>query len=183
MKKIKQSYDELLALGELDLFLEKVREHTSIKIRNRQFAGLDHDDVIQEVLLKVYKTIKQYDPTKSKVSTFVGHIIDNKIRDCFRAAGSNQNLINVNSYPYTDVIDNEDALMGYVQPVEEPLYNCVEYTYDIVHNAGLTEKELEMFKLKVAGYNMTEIADIMGCTRATVHNIYKRIKEKFEELQ
>ena len=178
-----KSYDELLALGELDLFLEKVRNHTSKKIRNRDFAGMEREDVIQEVLIKVYKSIESFDPSKSKASTFVDHVIENKIKDCLRSAGSESNLCNVNSVPLIDDTSGEEYIEGtIIIPVEESMYSYIEYLQDI-KNIDLTEKETEVVKLKIAGYNNTEIANILGCTRATVHNIWNKIKDKFEVLE
>lgn len=189
MSKMSKEFDELLALGEMEMFLEKVKQHTESKIRGKQLAGTEVDDVVQEVLIKVYQSVELFDSNKASAATYFDRIIDNKIRDCLRLMGTETNLAFVNSASIVDdrwytnngaseLTENEVVLAG-----DCSTYSCVEYIYDIVNNnMGLTEKEMQIFKLRAAGYNFVEIAHILGYTKARISQLWKGIIVKFETL-
>jgi len=185
---LERNFEELLALGEIELFLAKIRGYIESKVRGKTFAGMETDDVVQEVLLKVYTAIEHYDASKGKASTYFTHIINNQIKDIYRHAGSASNLMIVNAVLLADNYDedeneNNDIVTKQVVLGEvDSQYAVVETVCDIIENFSLTEREKEIFRLRAAGYSHKEIADILCCSKANISIIWKNILRKLENF-
>ncbi|WP_426455411.1 sigma-70 family RNA polymerase sigma factor (plasmid) [Paenibacillus sp. S-38] len=173
--------DELFALGELDAFLKKSEEKVAKKISGMKFAGMDADDVKQEALLKVYRSLDKYDSSKAKMSTFLDHIISNTIRDCLKKAGSGTNLrvvnaMSLNAYA-TDSMDGAEEMTLQVG-TEDVGYTAFEVMTDLMENVGLTDREKEIFRLHASGYDFGEIAQVFKISRGRMSQIWSNITTK-----
>lgn len=180
-------FDELLAIGDMDAFLRKAQDKCRHKLKGQTFAGMDKEDVTQEVMIKLYKSLDQYDAQKAKLSTFVDHIIDNKIKDMYRKCMSEKNLNVVNAIQVVSTdLDTEDEADGGEGMLtlghEGYAYENFEFITDIMENMQLTDREKEIFKLRSSGYEFVEIADILGVSKARISQIWKGIREKYEAL-
>lgn len=180
----KMGFDELLDLGEVDLLIAKVQDVCAIKLRNKVIPGMEHDDVVQEVSLKVFKAMESYDNTTAKASTYFDNVIANMIKDCYKKAMSHKNLSVCNAYEYSEVTNEESD-----EPSNSIVVGSVDYDYenaefmiDLMNNMGLTEREKEIFTLRCDGYEFKEIAEIYGVSKPRMTQIWSKIKAKYENM-
>jgi RNA polymerase sporulation-specific sigma factor len=185
-----QTFDELFALEEMDAFLKKAQEKCRAKVAHQKFAGMETDDVVQEVLIKVYRSMQRYDGTLSKVSTYVDHVMDNMIRDCLRKAGSKTNLSVVNAFDLLESAvdternnaDGQEASWSYVAGCSELGYEQMELITDVMEHMHLNERERDVFRMRLSGYEFVEIAEKIGVSKARVSQIWKAIRGKYVSL-
>lgn len=176
-------FDELLAIGEVEGLLEKTKEVCEIKLRGKKFAGMEHQDVVQEVMIKVFNSIETYDSSKAKASTYFDRIIGNMIKDCYKKAMSGKNLMVVNSGEISDGFNEEEQVdESYIVGEVDVEFENKEFLIDITENLGLNEKEKEIFELRSGGYEFVEIADILGVSKARISQIWKGIKNKYDAM-
>ncbi|WMT39260.1 sigma-70 family RNA polymerase sigma factor [Paenibacillus sp. D2_2] len=177
-------FDELFAIGDVDAFLSKAEEKCRQKLRGKTFAGMEKEDVTQEVLIKLYRSLDQYDVTKARMSTFVDHLIDNKIKDMYRKCMTEKNLNVVNAIQVIstdlDIDDETGNGVGIALGHEGYAYENFEFVTDIMENMELNDREKKIFKLRSTGYEFVEIADILGVSKARVSQLWKGIREKYE---
>lgn len=180
-------FDDLFAIGDIDAFLDKAQEKCRQKLRGKTFAGMEKEDVTQEVMIKLYNALEKYDAEKAKMSTFVDHLIENKIKDMYRKCMSEKNLSVVNAVHLvcTDMGGNDESdgvdtglTLGHVGFA----YENFEFVTDIMENMKLNDREKEIFKLRTSGYEFVEIAGILGVSKARVSQLWKAIREKYEAL-
>lgn len=177
--------DQLFNSNEIDLFLSKAKERCEKKLVGRTFAGMEQDDVVQEVLIKVYKSLASYDSNKSKLTTYVDRVIENMIKDSFKKCGSYKNLVNVNAVEIDDTV-------GFSFELDEPStyphsvsvgFNDLKFleweiSIDIKNNTQLTQRERTILSLHYRGYEKVEIAQILGLSKARITQIWKEIIKK-----
>jgi len=178
----RESLDELLMAGDINGFLAKMERILNYKLAGKSFAGVEMEDVTQEVLLKVYKSISAYDSTRTKANTFFNKVADNKIKDVFRSLGSESNLRSVNYAPLMVGGDDEDSSVlnfdGYIQ--EDFEYNIL--VHDVLHNYGLSDIEKSIFELRAQDYTYTEIAGILNTSKQAVSYHKKGIEAKLSQV-
>lgn len=187
MSTTTMGFDELFAIGDMNAFLNKAQDKCRQKLKGKTFAGMEKEDVTQEVMIKLYKSLDQYSAEKAKMSTFVDHLIDNKIKDMYRKCMSEKNLNVVNAVQVVstdlDVEDETaDTSMGLTLGHEGYAFENFEFVTDIMENMKLNEREKEIFKLRSNGYEFVEIASILGVTKARISQLWKGIREKYEAL-
>ncbi len=180
------TFDELYAIGEMNLFLEKAINHCKAKIRTVKFAGMEIEDVAQEAAIKVLRSLDNYNAETSKLSTYVDHVIDNMIRDCLRYVGTQKNLMVVNAddlffNPTLDISTKQDDVGDYYTNkfgVIDAGYQNVEDIIDVTEHMGLNEREKEVFLLRMEGYEFTEIAKFIGVSKSRLSQIWSNVKDK-----
>ncbi|MGZ0051983.1 RNA polymerase sigma factor [Brevibacillus gelatini] len=175
--------DELFFAGKVDDFLQKAKENCEAKLAGMTFAGMSRDDVVQEVLLKVYRTMKDYDHEKARVTTYVDHVITNKIRDCLRKAGAQKNLVNINAVMASREEKEEEALLGSIAaPSEEARYEEVEMMIDLMEYMQLSVRDKEIIRMRREGYFHEEIGQRFNISKERVCQIIKSILKQYAEL-
>lgn len=184
LQSVSVGLDELYAMGEVEELLAKVKKKCEIKLKGKRFAGMEHEDVIQEVLIKTYKALDKYDKSLAKVNTFVNSIIDNMIKDCYKATMSGKNLAVVNAIDIAGSVQSEEGEEGACLQigVEDRGFENCEVLMDIMDNMGLDDRERQVFRLRSAGYEYKEIAAIVGMSKSRVQQIWKSIVTKYENL-
>ncbi|MGA4519294.1 sigma-70 family RNA polymerase sigma factor [Solibacillus silvestris] len=182
-----KEFDQLFEAGEIDLFLSKAKEQCEKKLRGRTFAGMEQEDVVQEVLIKVYKSLSSYDSAKAKLSTYIDRVIENMIKDSYKKCGSYKNLANINAMEIEDSYqDNgEEYGMGSSSNSISIGFNDMGYMRfevftDIKENDRLTKRERVILQLHYKGYEKVEIAEKLGVTKARISQIWKEMMEKMD---
>ncbi|GEA16792.1 hypothetical protein E308F_30380 [Moorella sp. E308F] len=169
----------------LDEYLLRAKRVTEAKVRGINFAGMETDDVIQEVLLKVYSKMADYDSSRASIQTFIEAIINSTIKDLFRKAARASNLAVVNALQLVeDTSDVEDEVLASVATVgyEEEGYDYTNSFYDLMNNTGLTEREKEIIELRLKGYSFSEIARALKVSSPRINQMWKKIIIKCEKL-
>lgn len=173
-----ETLDELYALGEMDVFFQKSKEKVEKRVHGMRLAGTDGEDVVQEALIKVYRYLPKYDSSKAKVSTYLDRIITSAIRDCLKKAGARSNLQVVNAIPLAIFEGVDDTQVTYEAGAEDLGYENAELMMDIMDHLGLTEREKEIFRLRVSGYEFKEIAQVFNISRGRMSQIWSNITTK-----
>lgn len=176
-------FDELYGLGDVDSLLEKAQEKCEQKIRGKQFAGMDSEDVVQEVLIKVHRSLAKYDSSKAKVSTYIEHVIENMIKDCYKKCGTEKNLLLVNALEIEDSVDwggDDTYVNGVMVGTVDAGYLQVDMSYDV--SITLNSREQEIFNLRTQGYEFVDIAGMLGVSKARISQIWKVIKTKYDHF-
>jgi len=118
------------------------------------------EDYIQIGLIGLLKAIRNYDPEKSKFSTFATVCIRNEI---FRYTRKNK--------PKNIPLDaRTSTIINRTDDWYTPTEGIWEYLPD-----GLTEKEKLVLRMKFENYTHKEIADTICCSKGRIKNILKKI--------
>ncbi|MGM7682837.1 sigma-70 family RNA polymerase sigma factor [Cytobacillus sp. Hm23] len=175
-------FDKLFDAGDVDAFLNKAKEKCQKKVRGKHFAGMEQEDVIQEILIKIYRKLDKYDSEKAKVSTYINSIMDNMIKDCFRYCGTDKNLSLVNAVPIEEdyEVDFEKGSMGSGIQVGRKDINFLEneilIDYEYCHD--LSDRDRKIFLLHYRGYSKAEIANELGLSKSRLTQIWNEIVRK-----
>ena len=186
MSEIGKAYEELVAIGEVDTFLASIRKFAEKKLKRVSFAGSETDDIVQEVLIKVYENIEKYDNGRGAASTYFENIINNRIRDLLRHSGtaSNLNLVNAST-----IINDDEDYYSQFEGQDKSCFSIIKtfdnYGYretvnDLFEN--LTEKETNIVKMKVAGYTLTDVSHHYKVSLTAIRKSWARIIKKLENI-
>lgn len=129
------------------------------------------EDIIQCGMVGLVKAAQSWDESKSKFSSYSSFCILNEIR---------QEFIRRSKYSTDTSLEKnvcEHLTLGEVLVGDE---DVSEFNLDALYSK-LTDKEKEVFDLKLAGYKQKEIAERIGCTQQGVSYCMGRIKSKMEE--
>jgi RNA polymerase sporulation-specific sigma factor len=166
----------MLNNNDVEGILLKVREHTMKKLRARQhnFKGMEYDDVVSEVTVKVFTGLKTYDPNRSKISTFIDHVIENRIKDCYGM--SSKADLAVSSLQDGDDDDSQD-IIEFI-PDETDDYASLSLLLDIENDVNLTSMEKKIIYERLNGREFQEIGFDFGYKKSRFSQIVKGIKTK-----
>ena len=159
-----------------EIALKIIRE----KISYLEFSGIDKEDVVQESMLKILGAIKHYDSSKSSPATFISRVIDNKIKDLFKAASTQKNKMNykavhIEASLETDNYEGEN--LDFQLPSAERGFEDVIFI-ESLYKIKWTNKEKEVIDYLLNGYQKKEIAQKMRVTSASISQTCNKIKNK-----
>lgn len=177
--------DELFAVGEMEQFLSTAKKKCEAKVYGKTFAGMEKEDVVQEMLVKVYRSMDKYDSSVAKVTTFVDHIMENVLRDCYKKCMSEKNLavVNANELATHYDTDEESSISSTTEVGEiDPGFENAEFITDFMEKLELSDREKEVFRLRSSGYEFQEIANLLGVSKARMSQIWSGIKKKYETM-
>ena len=120
----------------------------------------DLDDHIQVGLIGLVKAIRNYDPVKSKFSTFATTCIKNEI---FRYIRKNKKK----SFTY---IVQTRSIVG----KNADFYTPKEKLWEAIPD-NLSEQEKLILYLKAQNYTHKEIAETLSCTKNHVKNVVRKL--------
>lgn len=169
--------DEVFAMGAMDQFLKAAKKVCESKVRGKKFNCMEEDDVVQEILIRVYKSVEKYDPEKASASTFFSRVMDTELLSYYRKSNAEKNKSLANAAQITDYYEEgTDAVEAECDPTE---YSVSEFYIDFMYNIGLTDKEKHVFKMRYEGFDYTEIADSLGVSKPYVSQLWKSIMTKY----
>lgn len=155
-----------------------------IQFHNYDLQKQDREDIIQEVMFSIYKSINSYDAAKGKFTTWMGTIIRNtyfKFLDKQRKESKLMSIDSVNNendeeYCFLDLVSavasaEDDYFVNYKKEIIMDFLNQMnpKYKYAII--------------LKdVDGYSTKEIAAFMQTTESNVNLWRNRGKKQLREF-
>ncbi|SNS21248.1 RNA polymerase sigma factor, sigma-70 family [Anaerovirgula multivorans] len=179
---MERTLDEMVLVNDIDAILLKTKELCNFKMRGKFTGGMEADDVAQEAMIKVYRFMDMYDPARSKFGTFVDRVVSNVINSMIDRSNTKKNVMVTEAVSIVPTFEqgsvSEQQLLSLTS--DEVGYFEVELTM-LVDSLGLTTKEKEVFELRCAGYSFVEIAQLTGCSKARISQIWKNIREKYEK--
>lgn len=128
--------------------------------------GYEYEDLLQEVLLYIFKKQKYYDKSRASLNTFITKLVKSKIYDIIDFNMKNKRLANLKDY--TEINENEsykDDKLEYLE-LKETI------------TKELTEKEKNILLLLLNGYTLEDIGNIYNITRQGVYCYKNKIKNK-----
>lgn len=138
------------------------------------YPGVDTEDIVQEILLKVFRTLHRYNPYYS-FNTWIYSIARNSALDSLRKSSvSLKVLTSVRSEARQKLMyDNETPEELFIKgEVKTGIAECIE-------NLPETERQISFLKF-YEGLTYKEISNILGVPVGTLKYLVHNIKKKVE---
>lgn len=162
-------------------FADYYRSFIEMILNKMNFPAQEHEDLIQEVLLKLWKSLPHhvYDQDRAKFRTWLGTVIRNCALNNIRTkqrANERQNELERS-------VDNLDWLEDSSQKYFEKQVEA-EWVAHVTNLAmertekKFTGKAMEVFRLSLDGMSIGEIAEKLDLKQQTVSVLKSRVKSK-----
>ncbi len=174
-----------------EYLLNKYKNFVRSKARSYFLIGADHEDIVQEGMIGLYKSIRDYRPDKlSSFRAFAELCITRQIITAIKTA-TRQKHIPLNSYISLNkpLFDEEsdrtllDVIMeGRTSNPEEIIINREDLVN--IHekiNEVLSGLEQDVLNAYLDGKSYQEIADALGRHVKSIDNALQRVKRKLEK--
>ena len=174
-----------------EYLLNKYKNFVRAKARSYFLIGADHEDIVQEGMIGLYKAIRDFKPEKlSSFRAFAELCITRQIITAIKTA-TRQKHIPLNSYVslnkplYDEESDRTllDVIMeGRIADPEELIIN--RENLGNIHNKiseVLSGLEQEVLQAYLDGKSYQEIADALGRHVKSIDNALQRVKRKLEK--
>ena len=174
-----------------EYLLDKYKNFVWARARSYFLIGADHEDIVQEGMIGLYKAIRDYRPEKlSSFRAFAELCVTRQIITAIKTA-TRQKHIPLNSYVSLNkpLFDEEsdrtlmDVIMeGRVSNPEEILIN----QEDLIHvndriKRVLSSLEQQVLSAYLDGKSYQEIAETLGRHVKSIDNALQRVKRKLEK--
>ena len=174
-----------------EFLLNKYKNFVRSKARSYFLIGADHEDIVQEGMIGLYKAIRDFKPEKlSSFRAFAELCITRQIITAIKTA-TRQKHIPLNSYVslnkplYDEESDRTllDVIMeGRIADPEEMIIN--RENLGNIHNKiseVLSGLEQEVLRSYLDGKSYQEIAESLGRHVKSIDNALQRVKRKLEK--
>jgi len=189
--------DELIELvhngdsDALDFLITKYRSFVRMKARSYFLIGADKEDIIQEGMIGLYKSIRDYRGDKlASFRAFAELCITRQIITAIKTA-TRQKHIPLNSYVSLDkpIFDEEsdrtlmDVISGSViDDPEELMIHREDFDYmEEKMSEILSELEQQVLALYLDGQSYHEISEELNRHVKSIDNALQRVKRKLEQ--
>ena len=171
----------------LAYLLNKYKNFVRFEARSYFLIGADHEDIVQEGMIGLYKAIRDYQPSRlSSFRSFAELCVKRQIITAIKAA-TRQKHVPLNSYVslnkplYDDESDRTllDVIEGRVTNPEE-LYISQEDLARIQTQISevLSDLERQVLDAFMDGKSYQEIAELLGRHVKSIDNALQRVKRK-----
>jgi len=172
--------------------LDKYSGFVNKKASNYFMVGSEHDDLIQEGYIGLYKAIKSYDKDKeNSFKTFAGICVERQMITAINKSNRQKHLpLNQSlSLSGTNIDENNElSLLDVLDDkfVEDPLDTITkkEQYADLKKriNDNLSDFERNVIELHIQGLSYVDIATKLDSTTKSVDNAIQRIRRKAEKV-
>ncbi|MBF0197993.1 MAG: sigma-70 family RNA polymerase sigma factor [Planctomycetes bacterium] len=160
-----------------DDFFKCYQGYVSTIIHKQQPRRPDHEDIVQTVLVKIFKNLSKFEPGgPAKFRTWLYTLIRNAFIDYLRVHDKNKTV---------DVCDSEGNLPQSLIPQTEPEIEKIAEDEWRAHISNLALKAAEehfsgkavmVFKMSAEGVDVDTIANDLGINKRTVYTLKNRVK-------
>lgn len=185
--------EEVVALAQkgdgdaLVFLLNKYKNFVRSKARSYFLIGADHEDIVQEGMIGLYKSIRDFQPTRlASFRSFAELCVKRQIITAIKAA-TRQKHVPLNSYVslnkplYDEESDRTllDVIEGRVTNPED-LYISKEDLKNIQAQMDqlLSDLEKQVLEAFMDGKSYQEIAEMLGRHVKSIDNALQRVKRK-----
>ena len=187
--------EELLRLakagddGALAELLHRYRAFARLKARSYFLVGADHEDIVQEGMIGLYKAIRDYDPGHGvRFRGFAELCVTRQILSAVKSSTRHKHapLNGYVSFHRPALVDDDGErsvgeLLG-DRAVSDPadLVISAERIRDLQRHvdAALSDLEVEVLRMHVEGLSYQEIAEVLQRHVKAVDNALQRVKRK-----
>ncbi len=146
-------------------------------VRDFSDSRFEHDDLVQESLVAVFRAILSFSPEKgASLKTYVSVCIGNALKNFVKK--KNNSMISASSL----FVPLEDAPVG--NNALEDDYISSENYENLKRSLGhvLSETEYDVFSLFVEGMSYFEIAEHLKMSVKSVDNAMQRVRKKLKSI-
>ncbi len=174
---------------------------TCIKLKVRQlikrcgFDASDREDLEQELALHLFERIREHDPERGTVKTFIVCIVENKARTMIRVR--NRRAESIAASPFSlneeipeedgsgvmqrmEAIDREDYLLG-AGMLSRPTLELLEMRIDVERVIDTLPPPLREICERLKTQNVTQISAGTGASRQQVYDAIRKLRGIFDE--
>lgn len=174
----------------VDYLLNKYRSLVESKARLYFLVGADHEDVVQEGMIGLYKAIRDFRDDKSKFRAFAELCVTRQIITAIKTA-TRQKHVPLNSYvslhkciadeesdqTLIDVIPDNKTVNPEEIVLNRQLANYIDHGMD----RDLSRLEAQVLRQYLEGKTYKEMADELQCRTKSIDNALQRAKRKISE--
>lgn len=174
----------------LDFLLSKYKELVYIKSSKYFIVGAERDDIFQEGMIGLYKSILSFNDTKqNSFKTFANMCIERQLITAIKTSNRQKHMplnsyLSLNTSSSDEESENDKTLLDILnnKTAEDPLDTITkkEY-YSNVENAidkSLSDFEKQVLKKFVKGDSYIKIAEELDSPVKAVDNAIQRIRKK-----
>ena len=167
-----------------DYLIDKYKSLVRTRARALYLVGGDHEDLIQEGMLGLFKAVRDYQPGKeASFATFAGLCID---RQMYSAVASSQRQKHqpLNSFVSLSEPVSEQELRLVDEETPEEIMISRENVIGMHERIKerLSKFEYQVLELYLKGYDYTQIAEKLGKQPKAIDNALQRIRSKVREV-
>ena len=167
-----------------DYLIDKYKSLVRTRARALYLVGGDHEDLIQEGMLGLFKAVRDYKPGKeASFATFAGLCID---RQMYSAVASSQRQKHqpLNSFVSLSEPVSEQELRLVDEETPEEIMISRENVIGMHERIKerLSKFEYQVLELYLKGYDYTQIAEKLGKQPKAIDNALQRIRSKVREV-
>lgn len=154
-----------------------------------KYNGLEFPDLVQEGMLGLSRAIDTFNESKeTSFFTYAKTCIERKQRSIIVMSGRQKHKALNESLPFEVYDEDEKDLKSVDIFLADNSYNPETVLQDLEDGNELKEKiknlltnfELEVFELKIAGFDYNEISEILEKDKKQIDNAIQRIKTKLK---
>lgn len=175
----------------VDFLMDKYKYLVRSQAGNMFLLGADHEDLLQEGMIGLFKAIRDYDPGRdASFQTFAKLCISRQIFTAIEASNRHKHAP-LNSYTSLSETDSEhyreirDRLVE-MTAIESPETMMIDKEnmaqLEDILTAELSVLEKQVFDLYFIGMSTREIAAILGRTEKATDNALQRLKGKLRKV-
>ena len=167
-----------------DYLIDKYKSLVRTRARALYLVGGDHEDLIQEGMLGLFKAVRDYKPGKeASFAPFAGLCID---RQMYSAVASSQRQKHqpLNSFVSLSEPVSEQELRLVDEETPEEIMISRENVIGMHERIKerLSKFEYQVLELYLKGYDYTQIAEKLGKQPKAIDNALQRIRSKVREV-
>lgn len=180
----------------IDYLINKYKNLVRKKAGSMFLIGGDHDDLIQEGMLGMFKAVRDYDVGRDvNFFTFADLCVSRQIYTAVQASNRKKHLpLNTYISIYGQVSKEEEGegespiflnrILGTQEENPEEMVLAQERLEDIeaAIEQELSSFERKVFELHLTGMTYTEIAKVLGRDEKSTDNALQRIKVKIRKI-
>lgn len=173
-----------------DFLMDKYKYLVRNQVANLFLPGADHEDLLQEGMIGLFKAVRDYDGTKNaSFQTFARLCISRQVLTAIEASNRNKHAP-LNSYTSLSSPEEGQESKVYERLLEMTAIESPEKTVIDKENmehlekmltAELSPLEKKVFDLYFIGMSTREIAALLGRSEKTTDNALQRLKGKLRK--
>ena len=175
----------------VDFLMEKYKYLVRGQAGNMYLLGADHEDLLQEGMIGLFKAIRDYDPGRdASFQTFAKLCISRQIFTAIEASNRHKHAP-LNSYTSLSSEDSEQYKEARERLIRMTAIESPEETLIDKENMAQLEERLrselsplekQVLDLYYIGMSTREIAAILGRTEKATDNAFQRLKSKMRKI-
>ncbi|MBT8046018.1 MAG: sigma-70 family RNA polymerase sigma factor [Pontiella sp.] len=172
LKRVRDSSDEQAwadFLGYYENFIYHI-------LRQMELNTEECNDLVQDILLKLWKNLKSYDPEKARFRTWLGRVVRNAAYDYFSKAKTQSKLLEEERAMAETICSTSASELETMIAKEWELYMT---SYAMERMRGIFSGEaLNVFSMSLDGVPTEVIAQRLNLNRDSVYTLRNRVKSR-----